>query len=122
MVGWGGQLLNCYMIQHTDSFREACEALLDQVLIAANILDKDQSATAKCAAVTPASIAADSATPSQRQKERQRHVKLIDVGIGCGDQTLYLTRKLSRPASTPAKETGVQPGKRHETPTESRRI
>ncbi|PKY01912.1 hypothetical protein P168DRAFT_272668 [Aspergillus campestris IBT 28561] len=88
--------------EHTDSFREACEALLDQVLIAANLLDKDGTAAAKCAAVTPAG----SATPNQRKKQRQRHVKLVDVGIGCGDQTLYLTRKLSKPASTPAKETG----------------
>ena len=56
------------MFQSTLDFPEACRALLDQVLTAGLLADKSQS------------------------------VRLVDVGCGCGDQSLYLT---SLPQNSP---------------------
>ncbi|KAE8310879.1 hypothetical protein BDV41DRAFT_359460 [Aspergillus transmontanensis] len=60
--------------KNTSSFTKACEALLEQVLIAAKLLNED-------------------GTPI---KAYHQDIRLVDVGIGCGDQSLYLTRRLSR--------------------------
>ncbi|KAE8136930.1 hypothetical protein BDV38DRAFT_293677 [Aspergillus pseudotamarii] len=60
--------------KNTSSFTKACEALLEQVLIAAKLLNGD-------------------GTPI---KAHHQNIGLVDVGIGCGDQSLYLTRRLSR--------------------------
>lgn len=61
----------------TSSFSKACESLLDQVLITARLLNED-------------------GMPFRSQHQEQNAIKLVDAGIGCGDQSLYLTRKLSR--------------------------
>ncbi|KAE8145396.1 hypothetical protein BDV25DRAFT_164778 [Aspergillus avenaceus] len=58
----------------TTSFKEASKALLDQVLIAAKLLNED-------------------GTPIEHHSQADV-IKLVDVGIGCGDQSLYLTRKV----------------------------
>ncbi|KAE8350116.1 hypothetical protein BDV28DRAFT_163192 [Aspergillus coremiiformis] len=63
--------------KNTSSFTKACEALLDQVLITAKLLNEDGS-------------------PIKAHHQQQGAIELVDVGIGCGDQSLYLTRRLSR--------------------------
>ncbi|OKL57793.1 hypothetical protein UA08_07020 [Talaromyces atroroseus] len=63
--------------KNTTLFQGACQALLDQVLIMAGLLGQHESS-----AVTPTSLSS--------------FIKIIDVGFGCGDQSLYLTRKLHR--------------------------
>ncbi|KNG80097.1 hypothetical protein ANOM_011681 [Aspergillus nomiae NRRL 13137] len=65
--------------KNTSSFIKACEALLEQVLIAAKLLNED-------------------GTPVQAHHQ---NITLVDVGIGCGDQSLYLTRRLSRVSPGP---------------------
>ncbi|KAE8371558.1 hypothetical protein BDV26DRAFT_286688 [Aspergillus bertholletiae] len=60
--------------KNTGSFTKACEALLEQVLVAARLLNED-------------------GTPIRAQ---HLDLRLVDIGIGCGDQSLYLTRRLSK--------------------------
>lgn len=69
--------------QDTRSFPEACEALLEQILVTAGLLNEDK---------TPVGSIPSNGNEKLQQ---QNAIKLIDVGIGCGDQSLYLTRKLS---------------------------
>ncbi|KAA8647945.1 uncharacterized protein ATNIH1004_003827 [Aspergillus tanneri] len=83
--------------KHTNSFPDACEALLDQVLITADLLSESRTPGA------PSTLTVSSSTRSSRfearhELQRENKIKLVDVGIGCGDQALYLTRRLSRPA------------------------
>ncbi|BDD60135.1 hypothetical protein MAP00_005295 [Monascus purpureus] len=61
---------------HARTFPDACVALLRKVLEAADLLDED-------------------GYPVQR--EDRQSLRLVDVGFGCGDQTLYLTQQLSKP-------------------------
>lgn len=61
-----------YHVQHTQSFPEACTALLEKVLQTAGLLNYDKRPL-------------DSTDPSIR--------RIIDVGCGCGDQTIYLTQR-----------------------------
>lgn len=57
------------IFQSTDDFPEACQALLDQVLAAGLLIERSQS------------------------------VRVLDVGCGCGDQSLYLTGLQRGPSS-----------------------
>lgn len=43
-----------------------------------------------------------SAKETQPEHQGGNNIKLVDVGIGCGDQTIYLTRSLTRPAAATA--------------------
>ncbi|KAK9644636.1 hypothetical protein HCH54_007060 [Aspergillus fumigatus] len=89
-----GMWMNMGYWKHTSSFPEACEALLEQVLITAKLLNEDR---------TPITFDAD----NDFQSEPFYHeMKLVDVGIGCGDQSLYLTRRLSRKAGIPTASAG----------------
>ncbi|KAJ5144032.1 uncharacterized protein N7515_002819 [Penicillium bovifimosum] len=65
--------------EHTNDFPEACQALLDQVLTAA------------------------------LSTERKSAVRILDIGCGCGDQSLYLTSLLkgSSTQSHPRAESGI---------------
>lgn len=51
-------------------FPSACQALLEQVLQAAGLLQSDQVFT----------------------ESEHRSIRLLDLGFGCGDQTIYLTQ------------------------------
>lgn len=53
-----------------------------------------------------------SAKETQSEHQRRNNIKLVDVGIGCGDQTIYLTRSLTRPAAATAE--GPSPSKEPE--------
>ncbi|KAF7115216.1 hypothetical protein CNMCM5793_001643 [Aspergillus hiratsukae] len=79
-----GMWMNMGYWKHTSSFPEACEALLEQVLITAKLLNEDR---------TRIKFGADAVSKSG---SFLHEIKLVDVGIGCGDQSLYLTRQLSR--------------------------
>ncbi|KUL83737.1 hypothetical protein ZTR_08646 [Talaromyces verruculosus] len=68
----------------TKSFPDACEALLDKVLVTAGLLNQDKTPVAE----------------TLSEAEQGVSFKLIDVGIGCGDQSLYLTRRLHRSTTT----------------------
>ncbi|KAJ9267124.1 hypothetical protein DTO212C5_6042 [Paecilomyces variotii] len=61
--------------KHTQSFPEACTALLEKVLRTAGLLDSNGR---------PLSVRDSSA------------LRIIDVGCGCGDQTIYLMKWLAR--------------------------
>ncbi|KKA23325.1 hypothetical protein T310_2635 [Rasamsonia emersonii CBS 393.64] len=61
--------------EHAKTFPEACTSLLQKVLQTAGLLDEDGK---------------------PRIFQGSASIKLVDVGFGCGDQTLYLTRQLSR--------------------------
>jgi hypothetical protein len=60
------------------------------VLIAAKLLNEDR---------TP--ITFDAETDSKSEGLLPHEIKLIDVGIGCGDQSLYLTRQCFRTTEVP---------------------
>jgi hypothetical protein len=68
--------------------------LLEQVLIAAKLLNEDR---------TPIKFGADAVSKSG---SLLHEIKLVDVGIGCGDQSLYLTRQLFRATDIPTASTG----------------
>ncbi|GAM37175.1 hypothetical protein TCE0_022r06868 [Talaromyces pinophilus] len=73
----------------TKSFPDACEALLDKVLVTAGLLNQDK-----------APIAETRSEAYPEEVNQSVSFKLIDVGIGCGDQSLYLTRRLHRSTNT----------------------
>lgn len=76
-------------LQDTKSFPDACEALLEKVLVTAGLLNQDKTPLAE--------------TLSEAHSEEGKQsvgFKLIDVGLGCGDQSLYLTRRLHRSTNT----------------------
>ncbi|KAF9887989.1 hypothetical protein FE257_009378 [Aspergillus nanangensis] len=81
----GGMWMNMGYWKHTDNLPEACEALLDQILIAANLVSEDK-----------APMKGDNNLRPEPATQGQIGLKLVDVGIGCGDQTLYLMRQLSK--------------------------
>ncbi|KAH8703652.1 hypothetical protein BGW36DRAFT_369692 [Talaromyces proteolyticus] len=95
----------------TTSFPHACQALLDQVLLFAGLLSQQN-----IPAITPSfpSHSRERETTVKRsQYEQHAKIRLIDVGFGCGDQSLYLTRKLDRiiePSETPLPESAVDAG------------
>jgi hypothetical protein len=75
--------------QDAKSFPDACEALLEKILITAGLLSQDRTPIAE--------------TLSEAHMDRggqHAFFKLIDVGLGCGDQSLYLTRRLHRSTNT----------------------
>ncbi|PKX93157.1 uncharacterized protein P174DRAFT_372772 [Aspergillus novofumigatus IBT 16806] len=84
-----GMWMNMGYWKHTSHFPEACEALLEQVLITAKLLNEDR---------TPITFDADNNTKSESFLQE---MKLVDVGMGCGDQSLYLTRQLFRTTDIP---------------------
>jgi hypothetical protein len=47
-------------------------------------------------------------TPIKERLPQQGAIKLIDVGIGCGDQSLYLTRRLARVGADSVSSNGVR--------------
>lgn len=61
--------------------------MLHQVLITAGLQGNNSSSESEVG---------DSSVKETRFKQS---IKLVDVGIGCGDQTIYLTRNLTRPAA-----------------------
>jgi hypothetical protein len=81
-------LIPC-IFQDTKSFPDACEALLDKVLVTAGLLNQDKA---------PMAETRSEAYPEEVNQSVS--FKLIDVGIGCGDQSLYLTRRLHRSTNT----------------------
>ncbi|KAL4976606.1 hypothetical protein BDW66DRAFT_166393 [Aspergillus desertorum] len=92
-----GMWMNLGYWKNTNSFPEACEALLDQVLIAARLLDEDR---------TPIAFSAE--TDSMSEGPFPHEIRLIDVGIGCGDQSLYLTRQCFRSTEVPTTASGTR--------------
>ncbi|KAF7589991.1 hypothetical protein BBP40_003435 [Aspergillus hancockii] len=80
-----GMWMNLGYWKNTSCFPEACEALLDQVLIAAKLLNEDR---------TPIGFGAEADSHSAGSFAHE--IRLVDVGIGCGDQSLYLTRQCFR--------------------------
>ncbi|KAI9376550.1 hypothetical protein BJX61DRAFT_325006 [Aspergillus egyptiacus] len=71
--------------KNTTDFPTACAALLDQVLITANLLDEDGG-------------------PLDHAPIKRFH--LLDVGIGCGDQSVrILNYKRTRPRKIPVADT-----------------
>lgn len=66
--------------QHETDFPQACEALLNQVLQAAGLIQLDRYGRGAALISNP--------------PESPRSIKLVDVGFGCGDQTIYLTTQL----------------------------
>ncbi|CAG7930487.1 unnamed protein product [Penicillium olsonii] len=66
--------------EHTDDFPEACEALLDQVLMTA-------------------------------LSHETKSIRILDVGCGCGDQSLHILKTLGR--QTKSEVTDSQPNLRH---------
>jgi hypothetical protein len=71
----------------TQRFEEACLALLRETLVTAGLLSSDPPSSAG----TGASITRSSSEP----------IAILDVGIGCGDQTLALACLLQRPRVSP---------------------
>ncbi|QGA14743.1 hypothetical protein EYB26_002399 [Talaromyces marneffei] len=71
------------------SFPDACEALLVKILVTAGLISQDKT------------LMAERLSDTHMDGGGQQAVfKLIDVGLGCGDQSLYLTRRLHRSTNT----------------------
>lgn len=66
--------------QHETEFPDACRALLARVFHTAGLLQLDNYGRG--------------VTVVSKSHERPRSVRLVDVGFGCGDQTLYITKDL----------------------------
>ncbi|KAL2009056.1 hypothetical protein VTN00DRAFT_7250 [Thermoascus crustaceus] len=77
---YNGMWMNMGYWEHETDFPGACEALLNQVLQAAGLIQLDGHGRGAALISNP--------------HESPRSIRLVDVGFGCGDQTIYLTTGL----------------------------